>query len=133
MLSTASSAVPRLMPAPIIPFSLTYKILIYETLFVNYTIGCRCPMANSEVSRLNGGDAGMRARGNGQESGFGFRRNFDPGMQEFCKSFNAGDEPRAGARKITIGFERIDTPIADGRHGSPLFGMIERLVFGTRL
>src|SRR6266702_3022264 len=128
MLRTASSAVPRLIPAPIIGCSLTYKILIYNRLL---SIGFehRCSRPAPSAPGLNGSGAGrFYVRGDGQDDSFGFARNLDGRMEEFGERFNAHNKSWAGPRKIAIRFQGVNAPVADRRHGIPLLGKIYRAI-----
>src|ERR1700741_95404 len=83
---------------------------------------------------LNGRGAGCgRSFGDGEKGGFRLLRDFDVRLEKFRKRFDAGYQPRAGPRKITICLQRVDAPAADGRHGIPLLGKIHRAILVARL
>src|SRR5882724_77212 len=94
------------------------------------SVKSRVQKATRKALGLNGGGAG--AYGDGQEGRFGFTAYFDSGMEELGKGFDASDEARTRPRKVAIGFERVDASIADGGHGVPRIGKIDREVFVTR-
>src|SRR5260370_7210328 len=71
----------------------------------------------------------MRASPGWQNGRFRFARDFNRWMEKFGERFDARDKPRARPRKITVGFERVDAPVANGGHGIPLLGKIDRKVF----
>src|SRR6266567_7963584 len=83
-------------------------------------------------SGLNGGSASVRARTDRQNGGFRVARNLNRGMEKFGKRFDACNQPRTRPRKVTVGFQRVDAPVANGWHGIPLLGKIERKVFVAR-
>src|SRR5262249_47903256 len=66
--------------------------------------------------------AGADFRGDMQNRSFHLGTNFESRMQDLSKDFDAGDETWAGARKITVGGERVYAIVADGRDRIPLLG-----------
>src|SRR5262249_47613746 len=65
--------------------------------------------------RLSGAGFSGRGGGGGASgavhwggSGFGFRRDFDGGMEDFRECFDAGNQARAGTREVAVGLKSVD-------------------------
>src|SRR5207302_9708828 len=93
--------------------------------------GVQKPMR--KMPGLNGGHASVRARMDWQASSFGFARDFDGRMEKFRERLNAGNQARAGPRKVTVGFQRVHAAVSHRGHGIPLLGKLHRNIFVARL
>src|SRR5436305_1949051 len=130
----ASSAVPRLMPEPIIAFPLTYRNLIYMTAIVNCSDVQGCSWDLPEGQKLNGSRAPRGPlRGNPKNRRFGFCRDGDRRIEHLCQNLDARDQPRSRTRKLPARLERIDPVVLHRPNRVPLVGQSERLVFLARL
>src|SRR6266404_9648225 len=128
MLSTASSAVPRLIPAPIIGRSFTCKILIYEEPIVNWTQGQVSKKPRVASARLGGG-ASRSCAGDGKNGRLSLSAYCDGRLEQLGKRLDASDQTRARAREVTVGFQRVHPAIANRGNGVPLFRKTHRPVF----
>src|SRR5207245_8220529 len=105
-LKPASSAVPSLIPEPIIGCSLTYRILIYQKESVNWPEGqmLRWP-GKAKLDRSRPG--GDPVRGERQDGRFRFGGNRNGRLENLGEDLHAGDKARAVTGKITAGLESV--------------------------
>src|SRR5208282_5350639 len=59
----------------------------------------------------------------------GFAAGFDGRMEKLGEGFDAGCQARARARKIAVGFQRIDTAVAHRGNGIPRLGKFQGAKF----
>src|SRR6266850_1626887 len=120
MLSTASSAVPRLTPARIIGRSITCKILIYKETIVNWTEGQACKKPGWSRRGLGGG-APRSCGGDGKNGRLRLSAHFDGRLEQLGERFDPRDEARPRTGELAGGSQCVYTAMANRRNRAPLF------------
>ena len=60
-----------------------------------------------------------------QNGGFRFGGNGHGRLEYFGEDFDAGDESRAGPRKVTAGFKSVHAAVSNSGNRIPLIGKID--------